>query len=275
MHSATKWICGHGTTIAGVIVDSGRFDWASGKFPSFTEPSEGYHGLKYSETFGAVAFAIKARTEVLRDLGATLNPLAAFLLLQGLETLSLRAERHSQNALALARFLEQHAKVSWVLYVGLPSHPSHALARKLFREDLYGGVLSFGVKGGRENPAVGSRVVDTLKLASNLANVGDAKTLVIHPATTTHSQLDEKEQAAAGVTPDLIRVRGLLVWPLRRVLTHCRRFRSASRTSRISLRTLRRHSRLCSRCFGIREKPGGSGQIGIKGMYSMCIYRQS
>ncbi|GJE93601.1 O-acetylhomoserine aminocarboxypropyltransferase/cysteine synthase [Phanerochaete sordida] len=207
VHSATKWIGGHGTTIAGAIIDSGKFDWArSGRFPSFTAPSEGYHGLKFSETFGPLAFAIKARVEVLRDLGAALNPFAAFLLLQGLETLSLRAERHSANALALARFLEQHPRVSWVSYVGLPSHPSHGVAQRLFREGVFGGVLSFGVRGGVEDPRVGSRVVDALKLASNLANVGDAKTLVIHPATTTHQQLDEEEQAAAGVTPDLIRV---------------------------------------------------------------------
>ncbi|KIP04426.1 hypothetical protein PHLGIDRAFT_25617 [Phlebiopsis gigantea 11061_1 CR5-6] len=205
VHSATKWIGGHGTTIAGAIVDSGKFDWTrSGKFPSFTSPSEGYHGLNFSETFGSIAFIIKARVEVLRDLGATMNPFASFLLLQGLETLSLRAERHSQNALALARFLEQHEKVAWVSYVGLESHPSHELAKKLLRPGFFGGVLSFGIKGG--DATIGSKVVDSLKLASNLANVGDAKTLVIHPATTTHSQLNEVEQAAAGVTPDLIRV---------------------------------------------------------------------
>jgi len=204
VHSATKWIGGHGTTIAGVIVDSGNFDWTkSGKFPSFTEPSPGYHGLKFSETFGPIAFIIKARVEVLRDLGSCLNPFGAFLLLQGLETLSLRAERHSQNALALAKWLKQHKKVAWVLYVGLESHPSHELAKKLFRADLFGGILSFGVKGDAK---VGSAVVDKLKLASNLANVGDAKTLVIHPATTTHSQLSVEEQKSAGVTPDLIRV---------------------------------------------------------------------
>ncbi|KAK7681715.1 hypothetical protein QCA50_015062 [Cerrena zonata] len=204
VHSATKWIGGHGTTIAGVIVDSGKFDWAgSGKFPSFTEPSEGYHGLKFSETFGSLAFIIRARVEVLRDLGSTLNPFASFLLLQGLETLSLRAERHSQNALALAQWLQQHEKVSWVSYPGLESHPSHQLAKRLFRPNLFGGVLSFGVKGDAK---IGSKVVDSLKLASNLANVGDAKTLVIHPATTTHSQLSVHEQAEAGVTPDLIRV---------------------------------------------------------------------
>ncbi|KAI0701028.1 O-acetylhomoserine ami [Cytidiella melzeri] len=206
VHSATKWIGGHGTTIAGVIVDSGKFDWTrSGKFPSFTEPSEGYHGMKFSETFGPLAFIIKARVEVLRDLGATMNPFAAFLLLQGLETLSLRAERHSENSLALALWLQQHPKVSWVSYLGLEDHPSHALAKTLVRvEGQFGGVLSFGVKSS--NASIGSKVVDTLKLASNLANVGDAKTLVIHPATTTHQQLTEAEQADAGVTPDLIRV---------------------------------------------------------------------
>ncbi|KAA1470823.1 O-acetylhomoserine ami [Dentipellis sp. KUC8613] len=204
VHSATKWIGGHGTTIAGVIVDSGKFDWTSGKFPSFTTPSEGYHGLVFSETFGAVAFAVKLRVEILRDIGATLNPFGAFLLLQGLETLSLRAERHNANALALAKHLQQHPKVAWVSYLGLPEHPSHELATKTFRvPGQFGGVLNFGVKG---DALTGSKVVDSLKLASNLANVGDAKTLVIHPATTTHQQLTTEEQFASGVTPDLIRV---------------------------------------------------------------------
>ncbi|KAH9927613.1 O-acetylhomoserine ami [Fomitopsis serialis] len=206
VHSATKWIGGHGNTIAGVVIDSGKFDWVrSGKFPTFTEPSEGYHGLKFSETFGPIAFAIKLRVEVLRDLGSTLNPFGAFLLLQGLETLSLRGERHSQNALALAQWLEQHPKVSWVSYLGLASHSSHSVAQRLLRPNVYGGVLSFGVKGGND-AKVGSAVVDNLRLASNLANVGDAKTLVIHPATTTHQQLTTEEQFATGVTPDLIRV---------------------------------------------------------------------
>ncbi|OCH85386.1 hypothetical protein OBBRIDRAFT_315035 [Obba rivulosa] len=204
VHSATKWIGGHGTTIAGVIVDAGKFDWArSGKFPSFTEPSDGYHGLKFSETFGPLAFAVKVRVEVLRDLGSALNPFGAFLLLQGLETLSLRAQRHSDNALLLAQWLEQHPKVAWVSYLGLESHSSHRIAQRLLRPNAYGGVLSFGVKG---DATVGSKVVDTLRLASNLANVGDAKTLVIHPATTTHQQLTVEEQASSGVTPDLIRV---------------------------------------------------------------------
>ncbi|CAG7850603.1 Homocysteine synthase {ECO:0000303/PubMed:9506902} {ECO:0000269/PubMed:6381643, ECO:0000269/Ref.5}; AltName: Full=O-acetylhomoserine sulfhydrylase {ECO:0000303/Ref.5}; Short=OAH SHL {ECO:0000303/PubMed:8249501}; Short=OAH sulfhydrylase {ECO:0000303/Ref.5} [Serendipita indica DSM 11827] len=204
VHSATKWIGGHGTTIGGVVVDSGKFDWAaSGRFPSFTEPSEGYHGLKIWETFGNLSFAIKLRIEILRDIGATLNPFAAFQLLIGLETLSLRAQRHSDNALALAKFLEKHPKVSWVLYPGLESHPSHETAKKLLRPNTFGGVLSFGVKGDAK---AGSKVVDNLRLASHLANVGDAKTLVIHPATTTHQQLIAEEQLASGVTPDLIRV---------------------------------------------------------------------
>ncbi|EKM76361.1 hypothetical protein AGABI1DRAFT_115905 [Agaricus bisporus var. burnettii JB137-S8] len=204
VHSATKWIGGHGTTIAGVIIDSGKFDWVkSGRFPSFTEPSEGYHGLKFSETFGAVAFSTKVRCEMLRDIGPSMNPFGAFLLLQGLETLSLRAQRHSDNALALANWLGKHPKVAWVSYLGLQSHESHQLAVKLLRPNAFGGVLSFGVKGDAK---LASKVVDGLKLASNLANVGDAKTLVIHPASTTHAQLTDKEQLESGVTPDLIRV---------------------------------------------------------------------
>ncbi|KAF9486958.1 O-acetylhomoserine ami [Pleurotus eryngii] len=190
VHSATKWI--------------GNFDWTkSTKFPGFTSPSEGYHGLVFAETFGSVAFAVKVRTELLRDIGPALNPFAAFLLLQGLETLSLRGQRHSDNALALAQWLEQHPNVAWVSYLGLPSHPSNAIAQKLLRaKNVYGGVLSFGVKA---DAATASKVVDSLKLASHLANVGDAKTLVIHPATTTHQQLSDEEQLASGVTPDLIR----------------------------------------------------------------------
>jgi O-acetylhomoserine/O-acetylserine sulfhydrylase len=204
VHSATKWIGGHGTTIAGVVIDSGKFDWTrSGKFPSFTSPSEGYHGMVFSETFGAVAFAIKLRVELLRDLGPALNPFAAFLLIQGIETLSLRAQRHSENALALAQWLSKHKKVAWVSYLGLENHAYHQTAKKLLRPNAFGGVLSFGVKG---DVSVASTVVDSLKLASNLANVGDAKTLVIHPATTTHQQLSDEEQLSSGVTHDLIRV---------------------------------------------------------------------
>ncbi|KAG2036627.1 Cys/Met metabolism PLP-dependent enzyme-domain-containing protein [Suillus americanus] len=204
LHSATKWIGGHGTTIAGVVIDSGKFDWTrSGKFPSFTSPSEGYHGMVFSEKFGAVAFAIKLRVELLRDLGPAMNPFAAFLLIQGIETLSLRAQRHSENALALAQWLSKHEKVAWVSYLGLESHPYHQKAKKLLRPNAFGGVLSFGAKG---DVSIASTVVDSLKLASNLANVGDAKTLVIHPATTTHQQLSDEEQLSSGVTHDLIRV---------------------------------------------------------------------
>ncbi|PIL32567.1 hypothetical protein GSI_05270 [Ganoderma sinense ZZ0214-1] len=204
VHSATKWIGGHGTTIAGVIVDSGKFDWAnSGKFPEFTEPVAHYHGIKYAEAFGPAAFAVKVRADILVDVGPALNPFGAFLLLQGLETLSLRAERHSANALALAKWLLQHPKVSWVSYLGLPLHEHHREACRLLRSGLFGGMLNFGVKGDAE---MGRAVVDGLRLATNLANVGDAKTLVIHPATTTHSHMSEKERLTTGVTPDLIRV---------------------------------------------------------------------
>ncbi|KAJ7754632.1 Cys/Met metabolism PLP-dependent enzyme-domain-containing protein [Mycena maculata] len=204
VHSATKWIGGHGTTIGGVIIDSGKFDWAaSGKFPIFTEPAEGYHGLRFTEAFGAVAFALKIRTELLRDVGPCMNPFAAFLFLQGLETLSLRGQRHCDNALALAKWLETHPQITWVSYLGLPKHESHQLALQLLRPNAFGGVLSFGVRGNAE---VAMKVIDNLKLASNLANVGDAKTLVIHPASTTHSQLSSEEQLSTGVTPDMIRV---------------------------------------------------------------------
>ncbi|KAF6756733.1 Cys/Met metabolism PLP-dependent enzyme-domain-containing protein [Ephemerocybe angulata] len=204
VHSATKWIGGHGTTIAGVVIDSGKFDWAkSGRFPMFAEPSESYHGMVFSETFGAGAFAARVKHEFLRDLGPCLNPFGAFLLLQGIETLSLRVQRHSDNALALAKWLEQNPHVSWVSYLGLPTHPSNELALQLCRKDAYGGMLSFGLKADAKTS---SKAVDSLKLASNLANVGDAKTLVIHPASTTHAQLTEEEQRSSGVTPDLVRV---------------------------------------------------------------------
>ena len=209
VQSATKWIGGHGTSIGGVIVDSGKFDWgASGKFPVFTDPSPGYHGLVFNEVFGPkgpfgnIQFIIRARVEGLRDLGPTLSPFNAFLFLQGLETLSLRAQRHCDNTLALAKWLEQHPQVAWVTYPGLESHPHHARARKYLRNG-FGAVLSFGIKGGIE---AGRKFIESLKLASHLANVGDAKTLVIHPASTTHSQLDEAEQRSAGVAPDMIRV---------------------------------------------------------------------
>jgi O-acetylhomoserine/O-acetylserine sulfhydrylase len=199
-----QWIGGHGTTIAGVVVDSGKFDWGknAAKFPQFVEPAEGYHGLKFWETFGPITFAIRVRVEILRDLGSALNPFGAFNLIIGLETLPLRVERHVQNALALAKWLEAHPQVSWVSYPGLESHPSHEIAKKYLKRG-FGGVLSFGVKGGA---TAGTLVVDNLKLASNLANVGDAKTLVIHPASTTHEQLSDEEQLSSGVTKDLIRV---------------------------------------------------------------------
>ena len=198
VHSATKWIGGHGTTIAGVVVDSGKFDWgANGKrFPEMVEPAPGYHGLKFWDTFGAITFAIRVRVDILRDLGSSLNPFGAFQLIQGIETLSLRAERHAQNALALAKWLEKNPHVSWVAYPGLESHFSHELAKKYLKRG-FGGVLSFGVKGGG---AAGSQIVDGFKLISNLANVGDSKTLAIHPWSTTHEQLNEEEKVASGVT---------------------------------------------------------------------------
>ncbi|MCL1592777.1 MAG: O-acetylhomoserine aminocarboxypropyltransferase/cysteine synthase [Actinomycetia bacterium] len=206
--SATKWIGGHGTSIGGVIVDSGNFDWRNPRFPDFTEPSPGYHGLIFAETFGPdgpfgnIAFAIRARVEGLRDIGACLAPFNAFLLLQGVETLSLRVQRHADNALELARWLEEHPSVSWVNYPGLRNHPYHEIAGEILTNG-YGAVLSFGIVGGT-NAARG--FIDSVELASHLANVGDAKTLVIHPASTTHQQLDAVEQSAAGVTDDLIRV---------------------------------------------------------------------
>ncbi len=209
VQSATKWIGGHGTTIGGVIVDAGTFPWDNGKFPTFTEPSPGYHGLNFWEAFGPegvlganVAFAIRARVEGLRDLGACQNPFGSFLLLQGLETLSLRVQRSCENALELANWLEAHDSVSWVSYPGLGSHPYHAQASK-YLNNGFGAVLSFGIKGGAE---VGQAFVDNVQLASHLANVGDAKTLVIHPSSTTHQQLSAEEQEASGVTGDLIRV---------------------------------------------------------------------
>ena len=206
--SATKWIGGHGTSIGGVIVDAGKFDWGNGKFPVFTEPAPGYHGLNFWETFGPkgpfgnIAFIIRARVEGLRDFGPCLSPFNSFLFLQGLETLSLRVQRHNDNAIELAKWLEKHPAVSWVSHPSLPAHPSHALAKKYLRNG-FGSVLTFGIKGGRE---AGRKFIDSVKLASHLANVGDAKTLVIHPNTTTHQQLSDAEQKASGVTADLVRV---------------------------------------------------------------------
>ncbi|KAF1997164.1 O-acetylhomoserine ami [Amniculicola lignicola CBS 123094] len=204
VHSATKWIGGHGTTIAGVVVDSGKFDWGKNakRFPQFNDPAEGYHGLKFWDTFGPITFAIRLRVEILRDLGSALNPFGAQQLILGIETLSLRAERHAYNALKLAKWLESNENVSWVSYPGLESHESHELAKKYLPRG-YGGVLSFGVKGGGN---AGSQVVDGFKLISNLANVGDSKTLAIHPWTTTHEQLSDEEKINSGVSEDLIRI---------------------------------------------------------------------
>jgi O-acetylhomoserine/O-acetylserine sulfhydrylase len=210
VESATKWIGGHGTTIGGVIVDGGNYNWGNGKFPQFTEPSEGYHGLKFWEVFGEgnplglpnIAFIIRARVEGLRDFGPALSPFNSFLLLQGLETLSLRVQRHAENALALAKWLESHPQVEFVWYPGLESSPYHALGKK-YLQNGFGGVLQFGIKGGKAKAAA---FINALKLASHLANVGDAKTLVINPATTTHEQLSEEEQLASGVLPNQIRV---------------------------------------------------------------------
>jgi O-acetylhomoserine/O-acetylserine sulfhydrylase len=208
VESATKWIGGHGTSIGGVIVDGGNFNWGNGKFPQFTEPSEGYHGLKFWEVFGTdgpfgnIAFIIRARVEGLRDFGPALSPFNSFLLLQGLETLSLRAQRHAENALALAQWLEQHEQVESVNYPGLQSSKYHATAQKYLKRG-FGGVLSFRIKGGREQA---QQFVDSLKLVSHVANVGDAKSLIIHPASTTHQQLSDAEQIAAGVDPSQLRV---------------------------------------------------------------------
>ena len=208
VQSATKWIGGHGTSIGGVIVDGGNYNCGNGKFPQFTEPSEGYHGLVFWDVFGSngpfgnIAYIIRARVEGLRDMGPALSPFNAFLLLQGLETLSLRVQRTVENALALAQWLEQHPAVEWVNYPGLESHPTHARARKLLKHG-YGGVFSFTLKGSKE---AATKFVDNLKLVSHLANVGDSKTLIIQPSATTHQQLSEAEQVAAGVTPNLLRV---------------------------------------------------------------------
>ena len=206
--SATKYIGGHGTSIGGVIVDSGKFKWNNGKFPEFTEPDPSYHGLKFWDVFGNfpglgnVAFIIKARVQLLRDIGAALSPFNAFLFLQGLETLPLRQHQHSENALEVARHLKQHPLVSWVVYPGLSDSPNHKLAAKYLKQG-FGGILGFGIKGGL---AAARKFINSVKLFSHLANIGDAKSLVIHPASTTHQQLTEEEQAATGVTPDYVRL---------------------------------------------------------------------
>jgi O-acetylhomoserine (thiol)-lyase len=202
VHSLTKYLGGHGTSLGGLVVDSGKFPWASGRFPDFVEPDPTYHGLAFYKTFGPATLAVRMRVRTLRDLGAALSPMNAFLILQGIETLSLRMARHCESALAVAKFLSRHKKVAWVLYPGLASHPSAKLARK-YLPDGASGLVGFGVKGGMK---AGRRFIEHLKLFSHLANIGDAKSLAIHPASTTHQQLSASEQAQAGVTPDFIRL---------------------------------------------------------------------
>jgi O-acetylhomoserine (thiol)-lyase len=201
-YSLTKFIGGHGTSIGGAVVDGGTFDWSSGRFPEFTTPDPSYHGLVYHEALGNLAYILKMRLTLLRDMGPALSPFNAFLFLQGLETLHVRMPRHCENALQVAKFLEAHPSVAWVNYPGLPSHPDHARAKK-YLPFGQGAILGFGIKGGA---AAGAKFIDSVKLASHLANIGDAKTLVIHPATTTHQQLTAEQQTAAGVTPDFVRV---------------------------------------------------------------------
>lgn len=201
-HSATKFIGGHGTSMGGVVIESGRFDWANGNFPGMTEPSAGYHGVSFYETFGDFAFTMKARYEVMRTLGPTLAPFNAFLLLQGLETLPVRMDRHCENARGVAHFLREHEAVTWVSYAGLDNGPYSALARRYLPRGA-GSILSFGIRGGA---AAGARFIEAAQFLSHLANVGDAKTLIIHPASTTHRQLSEEQQISAGVRPDLVRI---------------------------------------------------------------------
>jgi len=202
VHSTTKWINGHGTAIGGVIIDSGKFDWKNGKFPQLTEPSPSYHGLIFSEAFGNIAYILRVRAELLRDIGPTQGPFSTFINLLGVESLSLRAQRHVDNTLELAQWLKTRDEVSWVSYAGLPDHPTYENAKKYLRNG-YGSVLTFGLKKGFEGAAV---LIGSLKLVSNLANVGDAKTLIVHPYSTTHEQLTDEEKAAVGITADLIRV---------------------------------------------------------------------
>lgn len=221
VHSLTKFMGGHGTSIGGIIVDSGKFPWKEGKFPQMNEPSKGYHGMVFSDTFGPIAYIIKARVEGLRDLGPCISPFNAFLFLQGIETLSLRMDRHVQNAMAVATYLEAHPLVTWVKYPGLRSSPFYTLAQKYMTKGA-GAVFSFGLKGGKE---AGSAFVDKLMIFSHLANVGDARSLVIQPSATTHQQLNEEQQAAAGVSPDMVRLSvGLeniedLLWDLEQALS--------------------------------------------------------
>jgi O-acetylhomoserine (thiol)-lyase len=205
VHSLTKFIGGHGTSLGGIIVDSGNFDWGTAERfrEDFVDPDPSYHGLSFSQTFGNIAFAIKVRTQGLRDIGPAISPFNAWQILQGAETLPLRMERHSQNALQVAQFLDTHPNVEWVNYPGLPGNPNYEIASKYWENGNFGAIIGFGVKGGAE---AGKKVVESVKLFSHLANIGDAKSLIIHPATTTHSQLAEEEQLATGVTPDFLRL---------------------------------------------------------------------
>lgn len=201
VHSTTKYIGGHGNSIGGIIVDSGNFDWANGKFPEFTEADPAYHGLRYID-LGKAAYIIKARISLLRDLGSCISPFNSFLLLQGVETLSLRMERHCENAKQIAQYLASHPEVTWVNYPGLESHESYQRGKKYLPRGV-GGIITFGIKGGKE---AGKSFIENLQLISHLANVGDVRTLAIHPASTTHQQLSEEEQKKAGISPDLIRL---------------------------------------------------------------------
>lgn len=202
VHSATKFIGGHGTSMGGIVIDSGKFDWSNGKFPLLSEPDPSYHGLKYTEALGPLAYIIRLRVQILRDLGASLSPFNSFLFLQGLETLHLRMKRHAENALAVAQYLEQHEQVSWVSYPSLPNHHDYQKAQKYLPKGA-GAIFTFGIKGGLE---AGKKFIDSLKLLSLLANVGDAKSLVIHPASTTHSQLTPEQRMSAGVSEDMVRL---------------------------------------------------------------------
>lgn len=202
VHAATKWIGGHGNSIGGIVVDGGRFDWNNEKFPGFTEPDESYHGVRYAQDIGAAAFITKLRVQLLRDIGACISPFNSFLLLQGLETLHLRIREHNKNAEAIAQFLGDHPQVEWVSHPSLPEHPSHELAKKYFTNG-FGSIVNFGIKGGLE---AGKTFIDSVQLWSHLANVGDAKSLVIHPASTTHQQLSDEERKLSGVTNELVRL---------------------------------------------------------------------
>lgn len=232
VHSATKFIGGHGTTIAGVLVDSGKFAWQADRHPLLTEPSPAYHGVRFTETFGEFAFLTRARAEVLRDIGACLSPINAWLLIQGLETLAVRMQAHVENAMRVAEFLEQHEGVAWIKYPGLPSSEYRALVRKYLPLGA-GSIFTFGLRGGRE---AGERFIEGLQLWSHLANVGDVKSLVIHPASTTHSQLNDDELVSAGITPDMVRLSvGLedvddLIWDLEQGLAAARATRSPARS---------------------------------------------